>query len=865
MSLGGGGLANFARTSVSIAVELAAVGGLGGPGLAAYNNDLRWLFENGRAGYLWGFEPPSLNRQTFNSPALTAPNAGDPVGLMLPAQAPEAITNLLLWTDSLNASPWGSFQTTILVGGDTGPTGVPNAARIIAGNNGASVYTRTHAISLDASTTVSFGVALKAGTITSGVTIQFFDKAGAVQFGKTLNLSNGTLSGSDTGGTSSVSTDGNGFYLLKFENVSSGVGGGTPELRIVFTGTGNGTNYFIASQARCNLGSTLSDYQPNAGCLGGSNRRSGGANLLLWSQMLTMTAQWTPTRATVGNSPVATYDGLMIGNSLIEDATAANTHDVRSTGSPSTNAGTNTYTVHFEVKKATRDFTLIELSNNAASSNRARAWFNINTGVVGTGNTVGSGVTYVSHAINSLGDGWYRCVLVATVDVSVTATQTFIEGTTGDSVTNYNGVNGQTSIYIARAMLHSGSTLLPYTQNMDQVGGLITNVPLYQTNTANRLAVARWPANGIYNLLLSTSDFATLWTLGGIGTPSVTVNTIANPLTGVVNGDTVTGNGGNNSNRVQQTVTVAASTTYVLSVYVKNINSITTSLQVSLPNSTTTNSQSGANWTAGEITSFTNNGTAVGSSESLGNGWYRFSVRFTTNASDGGTATVRLYPSNNDSGLGNKSVYFYGAMLNVGATALTYQDVATATDITESGQPYNYGYWFDGTSDFATTGVQAFGTASLFAAPGQAWTVFGVFRTVDSVNNLAIVAKAGATSGSRTLQLFRDAATSQVAVICRGTSGTYGDVLTTGAFAVWGLRWNGTALQLYVNRSSPVSVTVGSAVEEVQNITVGIRTESAPVGAFSGHNMVDMLDRAVSDTEMAAIVATLNAKYRPGL
>lgn len=73
-----------------------------------------------------------------------------------------------------------------------------------------------------------------------------------------------------------------------------------------------------------------------------------------------------------------------------------------------------TYTYSGFFKKGTCDFVRMVAANNSAWSNGAQAWFNLNTGVVGTLNTRGSGWTAVSHGIKAMGGGVYLCWIVFT-------------------------------------------------------------------------------------------------------------------------------------------------------------------------------------------------------------------------------------------------------------------------------------------------------------------------------------------------------------------------------------------------------------------------------------------------------------------
>ena len=200
-------------------------------------------------------------------------------------------------------------------------------------------------------------------------------------------------------------------------------------------------------------------------------------------------ASWVKTRATVTANTSTAPDGTTSADSIVEDGTAANTHDLRQGGV--VNSATTNWALSFFLKAVNRTWALIELQNATATSNRARAWFNLQTGVVGTGNAAGSGITYVSHSIQNVGNGWYRCVVVGTVDVSVTSIQAWVEGTIADNTSNYDGVNGQTSIYVWGAQLEAGAfptshipTTTPALTRSADVASVNTLSPWYNASAS---------------------------------------------------------------------------------------------------------------------------------------------------------------------------------------------------------------------------------------------------------------------------------------------------------------------------------------------------------------------------------------------
>jgi hypothetical protein len=126
-----------------------------------------------------------------------------------------------------------------------------------------------------------------------------------------------------------------------------------------------------------------------------------------------------------------------------------------------------TYTQSFYFKKNNNDWVAMYTSDNGA--NYAIAWFNVNTGVVGTVSAVGN-FSAATSAITNVGSGWYRCSLTFTKPltsltdtsalipvadnslVSVIGKNAFIWGTqieTGSILTTYQPMLGSVQAFIA--------------------------------------------------------------------------------------------------------------------------------------------------------------------------------------------------------------------------------------------------------------------------------------------------------------------------------------------------------------------------------------------------------------------------------
>jgi len=172
------------------------------------------------------------------------------------------------------------------------------------------------------------------------------------------------------------------------------------------------------------------------------------------------------------------------------------------------------------------------------------------------------------------------------------------------------------------------------------------------------------------NLLLRSSELGTTWTLAGTGPASLSADAAQGP-DGATSADRISGSS-SNADRVQQTVSVSASTNYAVSHYVKNASGSTQSkTHISFPNSGVTNSEIYPLWSGSAVASITPIGAAIGAFSLEGAGFYRISLRCVSNGSDTGTATVRMYPADGQ-GATVKYLDFWGSMLEATTTDYPY-------------------------------------------------------------------------------------------------------------------------------------------------------------------------------------------------
>ena len=161
------------------------------------------------------------------------------------------------------------------------------------------------------------------------------------------------------------------------------------------------------------------------------------------------------------------------------------------------------------------------------------------------------------------------------------------------------------------------------------------------------------------NLLQQSETFENAtWTKDGL---TVTTNTTVAP-NGTTTADTFTEGSASGQHRIYQ-VSAQSTNIYTISVYVKNITG-TRQAYIDLgPVTGFFNFASETTYSASGIASF----------ENVGNGWYRFSLT-TATAITPSTVYMGLGQSNSETytGNGTSAIAFYGAQLNIGATAKPY-------------------------------------------------------------------------------------------------------------------------------------------------------------------------------------------------
>lgn len=176
----------------------------------------------------------------------------------------------------------------------------------------------------------------------------------------------------------------------------------------------------------------------------------GSSNLLARSEELDVTAAWTVSAATITANAATAPDGTLTADAVLETTTTADHYVYQaSTGTAGVRQAMSAF-----LHAGGRSWGALFVETGA----RGKAWFDLTNGVLGTVSGTGS----PTSSILSVGSGWYRCTVTATL----TGTGAFNAGiaiATADNISSYLGSAG-TGILAWGAQLEVGSAATPYVR-----------------------------------------------------------------------------------------------------------------------------------------------------------------------------------------------------------------------------------------------------------------------------------------------------------------------------------------------------------------------------------------------------------------
>jgi len=321
-----------------------------------------------------------------------------------------------------------------------------------------------------------------------------------------------------------------------------------------------------------------------------------------------------------------------------------------------------------------------------------------------------------------------------------------------------------------------------------------------QDTLANRPILTRWPKAGKRNLLTYTEDFSNaVW----VKTSATIAANATSAPDGETTADRITATAV--SSRIDASVTVATSTTYTFSIYAKS--DVSNWLYIQTAFFTTPGNVNAWFDVANGIVGTVNAGLTA-SISAAGNGFYRCSITFTTDAVDtAGNLRVSLASSNNATTCSvSDSIFTWGAQVEVGSSATAYQKVTIAQDITEAGQSDCWGLTFDGTNDGMAT------AATLDLSGSDKVGVFaGIYKTADSVTQVPLEHSASITANNGAFLLLPGSGGARWYGAVKGTTQYAAQSATTFTAPLHGLN------TLFGNIAAPLTTLRNNGVSLVSN------------------------------------------------
>jgi hypothetical protein len=202
---------------------------------------------------------------------------------------------------------------------------------------------------------------------------------------------------------------------------------------------------------------------------GNANIKGSGTNFVTYSQAFN-DASWTKQRTTATADSTTAPDGTTTADTMTGDGTGGGSMSINKT---ITTTASLAYTISIFAKASTANWLVIQGFDGSTSP---RAWFNVSTGVVGI---VEAGMS--GGAIQSVGDGWYRCSVIRTTGSSSASLRPQYGLGASDGV---EATSATTALFLWGAQLEFGSVANTYvptttaaiygtpTLSLSGVGGL---------------------------------------------------------------------------------------------------------------------------------------------------------------------------------------------------------------------------------------------------------------------------------------------------------------------------------------------------------------------------------------------------------
>jgi len=443
-------------------------------------------------------------------------------------------------------------------------------------------------------------------------------------------------------------------------------------------------------------------------------------NLMLRSQELD-NAAWTKDNCTATANAIAAPDGTVTADMITDGAS----------GSPSlyltasvTIAASVPHTASGYVKRGNTDWIRF-IVQDGSFGNQTAVWFNLATGATTSGGT-----------LTSVGNGWYRFSVTATIGSATTAEYQINTAAASSSNTRVSGG----TYYLWGAQLSQGSIAGDYTPTTSAA----VYGPRFDYDPVTLAAKGLLIEEQRTNLLTYSEDF----TNGAAyisGRATISANTAAAP-DGNTTADSLTQSGSTTSGYVAGYSTNSGTNTYTFSVFVKpngkNFVRLTEALSGS-DRSTYFNLSSG---TVG-----TKDAAHTAAISAYTNGWYRVSISYSGSAASYYPGVYLADTDNSTTVVASGGVYVWGTQLELGAFATSYIPTVAST-VTRSADVASVNTlspWFNATEGTIYAEAEPFSlTAGTVAYAISDGTTSNYMASWTQVNEHFLVVSGGSTQAS---------------------------------------------------------------------------------------------------------------------
>lgn len=399
-------------------------------------------------------------------------------------------------------------------------------------------------------------------------------------------------------------------------------------------------------------------------------------NVLLQSQDFSTTWSVASQNASITTNTAVAPDGTTTADTITDDATSG-IHRVSQTVTTSSTAQ-----LVFSVFAKYSTMQWIGLSAATSTGAWAGAKFDIQNGVLGSTSQQGTGWAANSSSITSIGNGWYRCVLVFTP--GATGSTTFLVNCATDGTTFTVSQRGS-EIYSG-----TGSSAFIWGAQLNTTpmeGGVTSSLTTYYPTTTAAYYAPRFDYNpstlaprGLLieeqrtNLLTYSEDFTNAaWTAAEL---TVSGNSAVAP-DGTTTADKLVESAATALHVLYRNPSYTSGLTYTATVFAKAAERTQVHVQVG-----GISAFGALTWAVFDLSTQTvvnDSNSPTTSIANIGNGWFRLSVTKTATATGspqlqigpavGGTATY--------AGNGTSGVFVWGAQLEAGAFPTSYIPTTT--------------------------------------------------------------------------------------------------------------------------------------------------------------------------------------------